>query len=248
MDIQFTEEQELLRSSVQRLLRDQYDFEARRKIVTSEEGFGRKAGRQGKSLPSRETLKARTARENHHAVPDEFYRRLLREAFGLDDHELGFVEVALDVQATAIEELRIRLVTDPAPDQNLLAALVSQTDAVRRQDRQIRSRPAARADARARRKCRAAPCEHCHGLSASSTLRMCWPTRRHLPRGRPRILGRPIKRGASSTLPRPPPVSRRTVSCTRLRDWSRPTSLSISDLRAAPRTWRRAHGHPITAR
>jgi alkylation response protein AidB-like acyl-CoA dehydrogenase len=42
MDIQFTEEQELLRSSVQRLLRDQYDFEARRKIVVSEEGLGRK--------------------------------------------------------------------------------------------------------------------------------------------------------------------------------------------------------------
>ena len=42
MDIQFTEEQELLRSSVQRLLRDQYDFGARRKIVASEEGFGRK--------------------------------------------------------------------------------------------------------------------------------------------------------------------------------------------------------------
>jgi hypothetical protein len=42
MDIQFTEEQELLRSSVQRLLRDQYGFEARRKIVASEEGFGRK--------------------------------------------------------------------------------------------------------------------------------------------------------------------------------------------------------------
>src|SRR5271169_4963078 len=42
MDIQFTEEQELLRSSVQRLLRDQHDFEARRKIVASEEGFGRK--------------------------------------------------------------------------------------------------------------------------------------------------------------------------------------------------------------
>jgi alkylation response protein AidB-like acyl-CoA dehydrogenase len=41
MDIQFTEEQELLRSSVQRLLRDRYDFEARRKIVTSEEGIGR---------------------------------------------------------------------------------------------------------------------------------------------------------------------------------------------------------------
>ncbi|MGY8681993.1 acyl-CoA dehydrogenase family protein [Bradyrhizobium sp. UFLA05-153] len=42
MDIQFTEEQELLRSSVQRLLRDQYDFDARRKIVASEEGISRK--------------------------------------------------------------------------------------------------------------------------------------------------------------------------------------------------------------
>jgi alkylation response protein AidB-like acyl-CoA dehydrogenase len=42
MDIKFTEEQELLRSSVQRLLRDQYDFDARRKIVASEDGFSRK--------------------------------------------------------------------------------------------------------------------------------------------------------------------------------------------------------------
>ena len=42
MDIQFTEEQELLRSSIQRLLRDQYDFDARRKIVASEDGFSRK--------------------------------------------------------------------------------------------------------------------------------------------------------------------------------------------------------------
>jgi alkylation response protein AidB-like acyl-CoA dehydrogenase len=42
MDIHFTEEQELLRSSVQRLLRDQYDFDARRKIVASDEGFSRK--------------------------------------------------------------------------------------------------------------------------------------------------------------------------------------------------------------
>src|SRR5438552_17533885 len=41
MDIQFTEEQELLRSSVQRLLRDQYDFDARRKIVASDEGWSR---------------------------------------------------------------------------------------------------------------------------------------------------------------------------------------------------------------
>jgi len=41
MDIQFTEEQELLRNSVHRLLRDQYDFEARRKIVATEEGWSR---------------------------------------------------------------------------------------------------------------------------------------------------------------------------------------------------------------
>ncbi|UPK39326.1 acyl-CoA dehydrogenase family protein [Bradyrhizobium sp. 186] len=42
MDIQFTEEQELLRSSVQRMLRDQYSFEARRKIVASEDGWSRR--------------------------------------------------------------------------------------------------------------------------------------------------------------------------------------------------------------
>jgi alkylation response protein AidB-like acyl-CoA dehydrogenase len=41
MDIQFTEEQELLRNSVQRLLREQYDFEARRKIVAIEGGWSR---------------------------------------------------------------------------------------------------------------------------------------------------------------------------------------------------------------
>src|SRR5438105_15196053 len=42
MDIQLTEEQELLRSSIQRLLRDQYDFDARRKIVATDEGWSRK--------------------------------------------------------------------------------------------------------------------------------------------------------------------------------------------------------------
>ena len=41
MDIQLTEEQELLRSSLQRLLRDQYNFETRRKIVATEEGWSR---------------------------------------------------------------------------------------------------------------------------------------------------------------------------------------------------------------
>ena len=56
MDIQFTEEQELLRSSVQRLLRDQYSFDARRKIVASEEGWSRKQWRAfaelGRILPA----------------------------------------------------------------------------------------------------------------------------------------------------------------------------------------------------
>lgn len=41
MDIQFTEEQELLRSSIQRFLREQYDFDERRKIVATEEGWSR---------------------------------------------------------------------------------------------------------------------------------------------------------------------------------------------------------------
>jgi hypothetical protein len=42
VDIEFTEEQELLRSSIQRLLRDQYDFDTRRKIVATEDGWSRK--------------------------------------------------------------------------------------------------------------------------------------------------------------------------------------------------------------
>jgi alkylation response protein AidB-like acyl-CoA dehydrogenase len=42
MDIQWTEEQELLRSSIQRFLKDQYDFDARREIVAGDEGWSRK--------------------------------------------------------------------------------------------------------------------------------------------------------------------------------------------------------------
>src|SRR5258707_4543877 len=42
MDIQLTEEQELLRSSIRRLLRDQYNFDTRRKIVATDEGWSRK--------------------------------------------------------------------------------------------------------------------------------------------------------------------------------------------------------------
>jgi alkylation response protein AidB-like acyl-CoA dehydrogenase len=47
MDIQLTEEQELLRSSIQRFLREQYDFDERRKIVATDEGWSR---RQWKSF------------------------------------------------------------------------------------------------------------------------------------------------------------------------------------------------------
>jgi alkylation response protein AidB-like acyl-CoA dehydrogenase len=42
VDIQFTDEQELLRSSIQRLLRDQYNFDTRCKIIATEEGWSRK--------------------------------------------------------------------------------------------------------------------------------------------------------------------------------------------------------------
>ncbi|SDT04709.1 acyl-CoA dehydrogenase family protein [Bradyrhizobium canariense] len=42
MDIRFTEEQELLRGSIQRLLRDQYDFDARREIIATDAGWSRK--------------------------------------------------------------------------------------------------------------------------------------------------------------------------------------------------------------
>lgn len=41
MDIELTEEQELLRSGIQRFLRDKYDFETRRRIVASEDGWSR---------------------------------------------------------------------------------------------------------------------------------------------------------------------------------------------------------------
>jgi len=41
MDIQWTEEQELLRSSIQRFLSDRYGFDVRRKIIATDEGWSR---------------------------------------------------------------------------------------------------------------------------------------------------------------------------------------------------------------
>ena len=46
----------------------------------------RLAQRRGDELPTLETMKSRVSRwENGHATPDDFYRQLLREAFGMDD-------------------------------------------------------------------------------------------------------------------------------------------------------------------
>jgi alkylation response protein AidB-like acyl-CoA dehydrogenase len=42
VDIQFTDEQELLRDSLQRLLQNQYDFDIRRKVIATEDGWSRK--------------------------------------------------------------------------------------------------------------------------------------------------------------------------------------------------------------
>ena len=42
MGIQLTEEQELLRSSIQRFLHAQYNFEQRLKIIATDEGWRRK--------------------------------------------------------------------------------------------------------------------------------------------------------------------------------------------------------------
>jgi len=97
----------------------------------------RVAKRHGVTLPSRETLKSRVSRwENNHAVPDEFYRQLLREALGLDDRELGFVAEAGDAVTPAVDELQARLSTSREADALLVGALRMQTEAIRSQDRQ----------------------------------------------------------------------------------------------------------------
>jgi pimeloyl-CoA dehydrogenase small subunit len=46
MDFELSDEQKLLKDSVERLLRDQYDFEARRKYAQEPEGFSRKLWKQ----------------------------------------------------------------------------------------------------------------------------------------------------------------------------------------------------------
>src|SRR6476659_2918325 len=98
----------------------------------------RVALRRGIALPSLETLKSRVSRwENGHSVPDEFYRQLLREAFGMDDHELGFSLDADEPLAAAVDELHLRLAFSKATDGALLDALRAQTEAIRLQDREF---------------------------------------------------------------------------------------------------------------
>lgn len=97
----------------------------------------RVAERRGVALPSRETLKSRVSRwENQHAKPDDFYRPLLREAFGLDDRELGFDQPADDPGAGAADELKVRIHTALEANGSLVEALHAQTEAIRLQDRQ----------------------------------------------------------------------------------------------------------------
>lgn len=97
----------------------------------------RLAQRRGDQLPSLETLKSRVSRwENGHATPDDFYRQLLREAFGMDDAELGFAAPRQDALITAVDELQLRLSRTKAVDGALLKALQCQTEAIRVQDRQ----------------------------------------------------------------------------------------------------------------
>ncbi|RYU14805.1 hypothetical protein [Nocardioides iriomotensis] len=95
------------------------------------------AARRSLSIPNRQTMKSRISRwENGHAAPDEFYRQLLREAFGLDDRELGLEERS-DDEPTAADDLRMRLLSALESDGCLIEALRSQTDAIRIQDRQF---------------------------------------------------------------------------------------------------------------
>lgn len=96
----------------------------------------RVAARRGTRLPSRETMKSRVSRwENGRARPDDFYRPLLREAFGLDDRELGFSPEVASGETSAADELRARLNVGHGPDVVLLESLRAQTDAIRQQDR-----------------------------------------------------------------------------------------------------------------
>ncbi|HET7388180.1 MAG TPA: helix-turn-helix transcriptional regulator [Nocardioidaceae bacterium] len=95
------------------------------------------AARRNIELPGLETMKSRVSRwENNHSRPDDFYRELLREALGMDDHELGFAPGRDEQSFSAADELRARLTTRSLPDKELIQSLAAQTEAIRRQDRE----------------------------------------------------------------------------------------------------------------
>jgi hypothetical protein len=94
--------------------------------------------RRGVSLPGAESMKSRVSRwENGHSRPDDFYRRLLREALELDDRELGLDQFRDDAVLSAAEDLRFHLELSKQVDGGLLAALQGQTESSRVQDRQF---------------------------------------------------------------------------------------------------------------
>lgn len=70
-------------------------------------------------------------------MPDEFYRQLLREVFGLDDKELGFEQKAEESEPSSVDDLKVRLLSALDSDETLIGALRSQTNAIRVQDRQF---------------------------------------------------------------------------------------------------------------
>lgn len=78
--------------------------------------------------------------ENGHVIPDQHYRRLFRDIYGLTDAELGFGAHATDGEAKAAEgedELRVRILNSTRVDAGLVALMQAQTETIRRLDRRL---------------------------------------------------------------------------------------------------------------
>lgn len=93
----------------------------------------------GTPVATRASLKPLVSRwENGHAVPDEVYRRLLREIYGRTDTELGFShETPASPADSARDELRARLASARSVDTETVRLMQGQIDNVRRLDRQL---------------------------------------------------------------------------------------------------------------
>ncbi len=78
--------------------------------------------------------------ENGHVIPDQHYRRLFRDIYGLTDAELGFTGAATHSEQKAVDgedELRARIVNSARVDAGLVALMRGQTDTIRRLDRRL---------------------------------------------------------------------------------------------------------------